>query len=345
LPPRHDKDQGLYEYADKSWGIDCYLFGRRVRRKVGTKKEAREELARLKVEEKTGRIDIIPRSVKRRRLAEWLDSYLLLAKGTNRLYAQMWAAFCGQMLPEDFTIMIMRQWIAKQLEANVAPASIHRKLSVLRATYNLAIRSGEITARDSPFMDPKALSLPKINNLRENVFSDDQLQGLKDRLGFWWPYAEFSLITGVRFGSLAKLRWEDIDFEREFGMCWSTKNGYRQPIPLVKRAIQILRLQQERFPDSPWCFPAQQGGQLNRNNFRNRVWKKAFEAVGLDEATWHDIRHTSASKLVEAGEELYTVQRFLGQFDSRMAQRYAHLSMGRLRKAAEILEGSTSADS
>lgn len=340
MPPRHDKDQGLCQYADGIWGIDCYLFGRRVRRRVGGKKEAREELARLKTEEKTGRIDIIPRSVKRKRLEEWIDAYTTMAKGeTNQLYARMWKGFLGHLLPEDFTFLEVRTWTAKQIEGRVAPASIHRKLAVLRAVYNLAIRSGEIKATDSPFLDSKALALPKVNNLREHLFSDGQIRGLVDRMGFFWPYAEFSLLTGVRFGSLAKLRWEDIDWEREFAMCWSTKNGYRQPIPLTKRAMDILHLQRERFPESPWCFPSERGNQLNRNNFRNRVWRPAFASVGLKEATWHDIRHNTASRLVQAGEELYTVQRVLGQFDGRMTQRYAHLGMGKLRAAVEKLEG------
>lgn len=339
MPPRHDKNQGLYHYKDGTWGIDCYIFGRRVRRKIGGKQEARDELARLKSEEKTGRVDLLPRSVGRKLLGEWIDLYLEMSKGdTNQVYGRMWKHFCARMLPEELTILTLRTWTAKQQEAGVSPASVHRKLSVLRAVYNLAIRTGEITTRESPFLDPKALSLPKINNLREHLFAVEQLTGLADRMGMWWVYMEFSLITGIRFGSLAKLRWDDVDFDRAFAMLWSTKNGFRQPIPLNTRAIRILNLQKERFPDSPWCFPAERGGQLNRNNFRNRVWAPAFRAVGLDEATWHDIRHNTASLLVQMGEDLYTVQRFLGQNDARMVQRYAHLGMGRMREAAQRLD-------
>ena len=47
-PPRHNKDQGLCRYEDGAWGVDAYVGGRRVRRKVGGKRAARDELARLK---------------------------------------------------------------------------------------------------------------------------------------------------------------------------------------------------------------------------------------------------------------------------------------------------------
>ena len=51
-PPRHNKDQGLLHYPDGSWGVDAYIGGRRLRKKVGGKQAAREELALLKAEAK-----------------------------------------------------------------------------------------------------------------------------------------------------------------------------------------------------------------------------------------------------------------------------------------------------
>ena len=50
-PPRHNRDQGLARYEDGAWGVDAYIGGRRVRKKVGGKQAARDELARLKHEE------------------------------------------------------------------------------------------------------------------------------------------------------------------------------------------------------------------------------------------------------------------------------------------------------
>lgn len=342
MPPRHDKDQGLYKYRDGTWGIDCYIGNRRLRRKVGKKSDAREELARIKNEAKEGRFGVTPRSVRRKTLGQWLEDYGMLAKGeTNTVYARMWTAALGHLYPEQLTILLLRQWVANEIGAGVKAASIHRKVSVIRAAFNLAVNAGEVDARESPFLDPRRLGLPKINNLRENLFSGDQLACLRDRLGFFWPYAEFSLLTGVRWGSLAQLQWEDVDFERKFAMCWTTKNGYRHPVELAGRALAILRLQLERraqkWPDCPWVFPSWQGKQLHANNFRNRVWRPAFNASGLSRATWHDLRHNAASWLVQNGEGLYTVQKFLGQDDSRMVERYAHLGKEKLRGAAEKL--------
>jgi len=49
----------------------------------------------------------------------------------------------------------------------------------------------------------------------------------------------------------------------------------------------------------------------------------------------HDLRHSFASVLVNAGRSLYEVQELLGHSDIRTTSRYAHLSQERLREAVE----------
>ncbi len=52
---------------------------------------------------------------------------------------------------------------------------------------------------------------------------------------------------------------------------------------------------------------------------------------------WHDTRHTTASRLVMAGVDLYTVKEILGHKTLAMTARYAHLSPGHQRQALERL--------
>lgn len=339
MPPRHDKNQGLFQHADKSWGIDCYIFGKRVRRKVGTLMEARKEYQRLKAEEQSGRVKISPRTVRRKNLGDWIDIYLIGRPGkTNHYFAERWREMVGEMLPENLTVTALRIWVARQVENGKAASSIHREIDVLSAIYTEAIRSKEIHAHESPFADIKALNLPKINNLREVCFEPAQLLRLREAMGeFWWPYMEFSLLTGIRFGSMAKLQWDDIDWIHEVAMLWTPKRGFRQPVPLSTRALELLFEQKQKqaveYPDCPWCWPSRRGKQLHKDNFRNKVWRPAFNRVGLDEATWHDTRHTTASLMVRGDEGLYTVQQALGQSDNRTTERYAYLGMSKVREA------------
>lgn len=66
-------------------------------------------------------------------------------------------------------------------------------------------------------------------------------------------------------------------------------------------------------------------------------WDMARKRAGLPEWRVHDLRHSFASFLVNAGRSLYEVQELLGHADIRTTSRYAHLSRERLFAAVEAV--------
>ena len=66
-------------------------------------------------------------------------------------------------------------------------------------------------------------------------------------------------------------------------------------------------------------------------------WDMARKRAGLGYLRIHDLRHSFASFLVNAGRSLYEVQELLGHADSRTTTRYAHLSRERLQEAVEVV--------
>ncbi|MBT9587399.1 tyrosine-type recombinase/integrase [bacterium] len=114
------------------------------------------------------------------------------------------------------------------------------------------------------------------------------------------PYAEFSILTGLRFGNLAGLRWPDIDWLSQLTHLWETKSDKQFSVELCDRAIALLRAQHDTWGDkSEWCWPNSKGGRLDSPHFRQRVWAPAFKRAGL---VWHDPRHARKEGTASLGK-------------------------------------------
>jgi integrase len=61
-----------------------------------------------------------------------------------------------------------------------------------------------------------------------------------------------------------------------------------------------------------WVFPDANGRHMDPDNFRSRVWEPLLVAAELRHVRIHDLRHTYASLMIEAGKELHYIQQQLG---------------------------------
>ena len=68
-------------------------------------------------------------------------------------------------------------------------------------------------------------------------------------------------------------------------------------------------------------------------------WRSLMVAAKLKNFRLHDCRHHFASKLVQAGVDLYTVKELLGHSEIAMTERYSHLAPDNLRLAVEKVAG------
>jgi integrase len=69
-----------------------------------------------------------------------------------------------------------------------------------------------------------------------------------------------------------------------------------------------------------------------------RAWKTALQLAGIADFHFHDLRHTTATRLTEAGEHPVVVMEIMGHSDPKTTKRYSHGTMSAKRAALAKLE-------
>ena len=125
-----------------------------------------------------------------------------------------------------------------------------------------------------------------------------------------------------------------IHLERRMLVVPLSKSGKPRYIPLSDEAARIIRAIPRR-DDSPWLFPGRKWGRPLSDVYT--FWNRIRRKLGLFRVRIHDLRHTFASFLVNAGHSLYEVQKLLGHSDPRTTMRYAHMEQTSLIAATQTI--------
>jgi integrase len=154
------------------------------------------------------------------------------------------------------------------------------------------------------------------------------------------PEMELALHTGLRRGSMyLDLIWENIDLAGRVAAVPRTKNGESVHVPLNADAVRALLVLRSRGDGTGRVVRNGAGEALSVNA---HWFVPAVRAAGVKNFRWHDLRHTFASRLRQAGVPLGNIAELLGHRQLIMSQRYAHLSISNLHDAvARISTGST----
>ena len=112
-----------------------------------------------------------------------------------------------------------------------------------------------------------------------------------------------------------------------------TKNGRGRHVPLSQAAMDIIG-QLPKYPDCPWLL-ANSKTLLPFTDIK-RSFMQARRLAGLHDVHMHDLRHSYASFLVNAGVDLYQIGSLLGHRNVASTSRYAHVVGTTLMAAAEL---------
>ena len=230
--------------------------------------------------------------------------------------------------------MISRYKVLRKDEG-AKPASVNLELAMLSKAFSLAVREWE-WLRDNPVL---RVQKDKENNERDRWLSKDEETIILDNCPEWLrDILVFDLNTGLRQDELLSLEWSRVNLLRKTILITNTKNDKPKTVPLNKIALDVInRRSKVRSIKNNFVFFNRNGKKISVNNLRisfNNVMRKA----GIKDFRFHDLRHTFATRLAQAGVDLYKISKLLGHKDIKMTQRYAHHCPDSLRDGVEILE-------
>jgi integrase len=275
-------------------------------------------------------------------------------------------------------------WVNRISEEHSASAVVGA-YRVLRLVLGHAVDTGKL--RSNPCN--RRVKLPKVEHTERKYLTHEQVDALANAISYrpairksdgapskhampidrpdLGVLVRFAAYTGLRAGEIAALRVRHLDLTagtvsvedavsdvagKLIAGRPKTKAGQRL-VPLDEDMCALLKahLGERRLRPDAWVFVGRYGAQWNHSNFRGRFWKEAVRRAGLpEELRFHDLRHTYASFLVQAGVHVREMAELLGHASAQITlDLYSHImpgakattaaKLGALRRDA--LDGST----
>lgn len=141
---------------------------------------------------------------------------------------------------------------------------------------------------------------------------------------YLWSAVELAVETAMRQGELLGLRWENVDLARKVAFLEVTKNGDARTVPLSPRALAVLKGLPRSIKGN--VIPVQRMTLYH-------VFHAAVVRAGIEDFTFHDLRHEAMSRLAERGDfSLLEMAAVSGHRTLQMVMRYSHLQANNLAK-------------
>lgn len=290
-----------------------------------TEREARSEERRIKAEERaklkergTGNSLTIDQGFGK----YWKEHGHKLAWSSEvqRYIQEILARVDPAMLIEDLTDADVNDFVQQWESEGRGEYALNRSLAIWRAMHRRARKRWRQKTQEIDWAD---FLNPEEKRIRHATL--EEMRALIDASSKRLAVAiEWSLYTGCRQFETYGLTWDDVHLDRGQALI-TAKGGGRHTIWLTEQAMDLLGRLERR------------GRYVFDRRGRRRAFANALAKIGLEDFCWHDLRHTHATWLRQAGAPVEVVQRSLGHADIATTMRYAHVADNELRDALRKL--------
>jgi integrase len=269
----------------------------------------------------------------------------------------------GEMPLAHIGVEDIQGFKSAKLDAGYKPQTVKHLLRLLRQMLGHAVDWGYVRA--NPTQKIKNPSVPKTE--MDCLTPEEARTFLAAVPMKWYPFFLTAITTGLRIGELLAMRWQNIDWASERYFVKETlsrarygyKGGFSTPktegsqaaVDLTSRCLRCLREHEIRqkkhklavgvdYEDQGLIFCTLKGRPYEQKNIVHRQFHTALKDAGLRRIRFHDLRHTTASILINQGAPPKSIQRQMRHASIETTfDTYGHLFPETNSAAIEMMDG------
>lgn len=223
----------------------------------------------------------------------------------------------------------VKSFLLNKKEKELSASTINLSLNAVKFLYrNVLKKSIDININTAK----KSKKLPVVLNKDEIKRIINSINNRKHKLMISLSYG-----AGLRVSETVSLKVKDINLE-ELTIHIKNSKGKKDRITVfpekLKSSIEKITTTKEK---DGLVFPSQRGGELTTRSLQ-KVFKKSLRQAGIQkDATFHSLRHSFATHLLEDGVDVRYMQELLGHQNIRTTQRYTQVTNPKLKNVISPL--------
>jgi integrase len=229
----------------------------------------------------------------------------------------------------------------KRKGEKAADSTVLKETGLLSNAFNTAIK-GWRWCKDNPVSQVRlGLKAGKIDRWLTTKEEKKLLEASEGKMkGQLTDIIIIGLNTGLSQEEIINLRWKQIDMFRRTLTTIREKTSDTRTIPLNMTALTLLKKRSGVKSISGYVFFNGANKRIDRWKLKSKFNKSVRES-GIEHFRFHDLRHSFATRLAQAGVDIYKISKLLGHKDVSTTQRYAHHYPESLRSSVELLDSGT----
>ncbi len=228
---------------------------------------------------------------------------------------------------EDFSTQRIKDYLQYCFTTlKLSENTVHSRMNALKFYYE------QVLGKEKFFWEipraKKRIILPKVISEEKILKGLLETKNLKHKSILFTAYS-----AGLRVSEVVKIKITDIDSDRMQIRIESAKGKKDRMCTLGKATLQLLRDYVTEYKPKTYLFEGQDPTEHYSNRSAQIIFNDAFKKLGLPpNISFHSLRHSYATHLLENGTDIKYIQELLGHNDIKTTLRYTHVSKKELGK-------------